>query len=104
MRNTLGYLHEVWLCPDSHGNALPACIPYGPDGDAARALNEPGSEWVWTFWASSHAEAMSIYYAFIGYGKYTTQYDEDRLLYPQAWYERQAAYLSFYCARSTTHG
>lgn len=50
MRKTLGYLHEVWLCPDEFGNALPACIAHGPDGDAARALNEPGSDWIWTFW------------------------------------------------------
>src|SRR6185312_13177789 len=91
MRKTLGYLHEVWLCPDGHGNALPACIPYGPDGEAARALNEPGSEWVWTFWASSHAEAMSIYYDFIGYGKYSPQYDDDLLLYLRVdgWLVRQ---------------
>jgi len=93
MRKTLGYLHDVWLCPDGHGNHLPACLAHGPDGDAARALNEPGSEWVWTFWASSRAEAMGIYYEFVGYGKYTPQCDDDLLPYSEAWYERQAAYL-----------
>lgn len=93
MRKAPGYLHDVWYCPDGHGNSLPACIPHGPDEDAARTLNEPGSEWVWTFWASSHAEAMSIYYEFVGYGKYTTQYDDDLLPYSQAMHERQAAYL-----------
>ena len=93
MTKTLGYLHDVWLCPDGHCNVLPACIPCGPDGEAARAFNELGSELVWTFWAASHAEAMSIYYDFIGYEKYSHQYDDDLLLYPQAWCERQAASL-----------
>lgn len=36
---------------------------------------------------------MSIYYEFVGYGKYITHYDEDLLLYSQSMYERQAAYL-----------
>lgn len=89
-----GYLHDVWLCPDGHGNFLPACIANGPDGDAARALNEPGSEWVWTFWASSHAEAMSIYYEFVGYEKYSPNGDEDFQPYLQAVCERQATYLT----------
>lgn len=88
-----GYLHDVWLCPDDFGNRLPACIPHGPDGDAARSLNEPGSEWVWTFWASSHADAMSIYYSFVGYGKYLPSV-EDLLPYSQAMCERQAEYLT----------
>lgn len=61
MTKAPGYLHEVWYCPDGRGNCLPACIPHGPAGDAARSLNEPGSEWVWTFWASSHIQAMNIW-------------------------------------------
>ena len=93
MRHSLGYLHEVWLCPDGHGQSLPACIPYGPDGDAARALNESGSEWVWTFWTSSHAETMAVYYEFVGYGEYSVQDDLDRQPYSPAAYERQMAYL-----------
>jgi len=93
MKKALGYLLDVWLCPDGHGNYLPACLAHGPDGDAARALNEPSSEWGWTFWASSRAEAMGIYYEFVGYGKYTPQCDDDLLPYPETWYERQAAYL-----------
>ena len=36
---------------------------------------------------------MSIYYEFVGYGKYTPHYDDDLLPYSQAKYERQAAYL-----------
>ncbi|MGY6119611.1 hypothetical protein ACW9YQ_07615 [Paraburkholderia strydomiana] len=94
MRKTLGYLHVVWLCPGEFGNALPACIAHGPDGDAARALTEPGSDWIWTFEASSHAEAMCVYYEFVGYGKYASQSDDDLLPYSQRWYERQVAYLN----------
>jgi len=95
MTKALGYLHEVWYCPDGRGNYLPACIPHGPDGDAARSLNEPGSEWVWTFWASSHIQAMNIYYEFVGYGKYSARYDDDLLPYSHAVYERQAAWLKW---------
>jgi len=91
MTRALGYLHEVWFCPDEHGNCLPACIPHGPDGDSARRLNESGSEWVWTFWASSHIQAMNICYEFVGYGKYSARYDDELLPYSQAMYERQAA-------------
>jgi len=93
MRKTLGYLHDVWYCPDGSGNYLPACIAHGPDGDAARTLNEPGSEWVWTFWASSHAQAMSIYYEFVGYEKYIARCDDDLVPYSQAMHDRQAACL-----------
>lgn len=89
MRRALGYLHEVWLCPDERGKLLPACIPHGPDGDAARALNEPGSEWVWTFWARSHAETMGLYYEFVGYGKYIIQDDVEHQPYSRAAYARQ---------------
>ncbi|EIF30065.1 hypothetical protein BCh11DRAFT_05535 [Burkholderia sp. Ch1-1] len=87
------YLHEVWYCPDGRGNSLPACIPHGPDGDAARSVNEAGSQWVWTFWASSHIQAMNIHYEFVGYGKYSARYDDDLLPYSRAMYERQAGCL-----------
>lgn len=93
MRTLLGYLHEVWLCPDEYGNLLPACIPSGPDGDAARALNEPESKWVWTFWAHSHAETMRVYYEFVGYGVYAVQNDVDYQPYSPDVCERQMAYL-----------
>ncbi|SDJ02027.1 hypothetical protein SAMN04487926_13034 [Paraburkholderia steynii] len=93
MKDSLGYLHEVWLCPNEHGQSLPACIPVGPDGDAARALNEPGSEWVWTFWTRSHAETMVVYYEFVGYGEYCVLNDLDRQPYSSDAYERQTTYL-----------
>ena len=94
MKKALGYVLEVWFCPDGHGNYLPACLAHGPDGDAARALNEPGSEWVLTFCASTRAEAMGIYYEFVGYGKYIPKCEDDLLPYPEAWCERQADYLN----------
>jgi hypothetical protein len=91
MSNPLGYLHEIWLCPDEHGRSLPACIPFGPDGDGARSLNEPGSEWVWTFWARSHAEVMAVYYEFVGYGRYIVQNDSERQPYSADARARQMA-------------
>ena len=93
MRGPLGYLHEIWLCPDEHGRLLPACIPFGPDGEGARALNEQGSEWVWTLWAHSHAETMAVYYEFVGYGMYVVQNDSERQRYSTDAYARQAAYI-----------
>ncbi len=93
MRLALGYLHEVWMCPDEHGRSLPACIPFGPDGDGARALNEPGSEWVWTLWAHSHAETMDVYYEFAGYGAYIVQNNVERQPYSTDACERQKAHL-----------
>lgn len=93
MRKTLGYLHEIWMCPDERGNSLPACIPHGPDGEAARALNEPGSEWVWTFWTRSHAETMTLYYEFVCYGKYAVKSDAEHQPYSRAACERQLTHL-----------
>ncbi|WP_186263228.1 AAA family ATPase [Burkholderia gladioli] len=57
-------------------------VAHGPDDDAARGLNKPGSEWMWTFWASSHTAAMWVYYELVGYGKHTSQSDYDLPPYP----------------------
>ena len=61
-------LHEVWL----GGEELGCLCLSGPEGDGARAMLEPGAELVWTFEASSHFEAMTLYYQFRGWGEYTT--------------------------------
>ncbi|EGD04881.1 hypothetical protein B1M_09262 [Burkholderia sp. TJI49] len=37
---------------------------------------------------------MGIYYEFVGYGKYASQFDDDLLPYPRDWYERQVAHLN----------
>ena len=89
-----GYLHEIWFCPDGSGNLLPACLPFGPDGDAARALNEPGSRCVYIFWANSHYEAMCIFYAFVDYGNYSTEFSADFEHYPHEWLQAQSEYIN----------
>jgi hypothetical protein len=78
-------LHELWESPEGLGTF---CLA-GPDGDGARALLEPGSKLVWTVEADSHFEAMSLYYARMGWGPYTTEHERDRQPYPQEWLARQ---------------
>jgi hypothetical protein len=88
------YYHEIWLSPDEDGELLPSCIPLGPAGDAARSVSEPGSECVWIFWAMSHIEAMQIYYEFMDFGTYQTEFREDSMPFPNAWISEQLAFLS----------
>jgi len=82
------------MCPDENGELLPACLPFGPSGDAARALNEPGSACVFVFWENSHYEAMRFYYSFLGYGTYTTDQEWDFRPYPEEWLDEQRAYIN----------
>ena len=89
----LGYLHEIWMCPDETGQLLPACIPFGPSGDRARELLEPGSECVWVFWSNTNYETMRIYYEFVGYGAYVTDEEWRNERYPDEWCEEQLQYL-----------
>jgi len=63
-------LHEVWEEPGEEGNMLPGLCLAGLDGDGFRALLDPNSRLVATFWASCHVEAMNKYYAIVGYGEY----------------------------------
>lgn len=88
------YFHEIWLSPDEDGQLLPSCIPLGPSGDAARNMNEPGSECVWIFWAMSHSEAMQVYYDFLDFGEYRSEFPADLEPYADAWLAEQRAYLS----------
>ena len=94
-----GYLHEVWLYPDSAGSkeVRPSCVAFGPAGDAARALSqeikENTGECVWIFYADSHQEAMTLYYEFIGFGDYVSNDAWDFERYPDFWYQEQKDYL-----------
>jgi hypothetical protein len=82
-----GLLLEVWLCPDQNnpGEYLPACHYFGPQGDAARALNEPGSFCVLVFRAESHLDGMTYYHRLVDSDTYTTTNESDRQPYPVAW-------------------
>ena len=57
----------------------------GPAGNAARRLLVPGSRLVWTIEASSHFEAMTLYYARMGWGEYRAEHAWDWQPYPEEW-------------------
>jgi hypothetical protein len=63
-------LHELWRedDPDVVGHTL--CLA-GPRGDQARAMLGENAKLIWTLEAPSHFEAMTIYYAHMGWGEYT---------------------------------
>lgn len=77
--------HEVWLDPEG----LPGMCLAGPMGDGLRALLEPGSRLVATIEGSSHFDAMTKYYAMMGWGAYATEFQEDYSPYPNEWLEVQ---------------
>jgi hypothetical protein len=90
-----GLLHEVWMRPDEchPGEHLPACTLFGPDGDDARASNEPGSYCVLVFWATSHFDAMTFYHQWLHGETYTTREELDYRPYPAELTEAQRKYL-----------
>jgi hypothetical protein len=66
--------HEVWK--DREG--LTTLCFADERGDDCRKLLEPGTELVHSFYAASHYEAMTIYYKFMNWGAYTTEFEIDR--------------------------
>ena len=78
-------LHELWREP---GGEQTLCLA-GPMGDDARRLLGPGSKLVWTVDGTSHFDAMSKYYAFMGWGPYTTEHEWDLETYPEEWAQIQ---------------
>lgn len=70
-------LHEVWQDP----KGLTELVLADERGDVQRKLLEPGSRIIYTFSANSHFKAMTIYYKFMGWGTYTTIYEQDKLPY-----------------------
>jgi len=46
-------------------------------GNDARALLPVSAKKVWTVSAASHFDAMTKYYAYMGWGTYTTQHPSD---------------------------
>ncbi|HEX2606482.1 MAG TPA: hypothetical protein VHK91_03845 [Flavisolibacter sp.] len=73
-------LHEIWRDPEG----LPCLIRAGVEGEGTRKrLIEEGSRLVHTFYASSHFEAMTYYYAYVGYGEYKAEYEYDKLPYSE---------------------
>ena len=64
-------LHQLW----DHSDGQTFCLA-GPHGDDARALLPADAHVVWTVEAKSHFEAMSLYYAHMGWGEYTTDFPD----------------------------
>ena len=70
-------LHEIWM--DS--NDLPGLCINGPEGDGFRSLLEPGSRIIKVIEASSTFEALTKYYNYFGWGKYTGELPQDHKPY-----------------------
>ena len=66
--------HQVWKTPEG----LTMLCFADERGDGSRSLLEPGSTMIHTFQAISHYEAMTIYYAFMNWGVYTTIFEQDK--------------------------
>jgi hypothetical protein len=73
-------LHEIW--EDAEG--LSGLVLAGEKGAAARQLlQQEGHKLIHTFYAASHFEAMTIYYAYYHRGEYTTELETDKLPYSE---------------------
>ena len=77
-------VHEVWYEKDEGGESHMCCLA-GPHGDGARAMLAAGARLLTTFEAESHFEAMTMYYAYLDRGPYTTDQSCDREPYPEEW-------------------
>ena len=69
--------HEVWEDPEG----LTSLCLSDSRGNDCRNMLEPNSKLIHTFYAESHYEAMTIYYKFMDWGIYTTEYEVDKLPY-----------------------
>jgi hypothetical protein len=77
--NNSTMLHELWIESESEQTF---CLA-GVQGDRARALLGPDARMVWSVEAPSHFEAMCKYYEYMGWGVYTSDFEEfDRKPYP----------------------
>ncbi|MFD2166058.1 hypothetical protein ACFSJY_07230 [Thalassotalea euphylliae] len=76
--------HELW----SNAEELDTFCFAGELGSEARRDMEPDSKLVWTCEASSHFEAMTKYYEFRGWGKYSSDSpEEDKKTYKELGWE-----------------
>jgi len=66
--------HDIWNNPED----LPM-LCFSDELDAeSRTLLEPNSKIVHSFYAESHFEAMTIYYEYMNWGVYETEFEVDR--------------------------
>lgn len=69
--------HDIWQDPEG----LTSLCFSGVMGMECRRLLEPNSKIIHSFYADSHYEAMIKYYEFMGWGKYETEFETDKLPY-----------------------
>ncbi len=67
-------IHELWK-DESDGEFL-FCLA-GPAGNDARALLEGKAVKIWECEAENHFEAMTKYYEYQDWGRYTTECEQD---------------------------
>jgi hypothetical protein len=79
-------LHELWKEVGGQGSTF--CLA-GPMGEGARKLLGASAKLIWSVEANSHFEAMTKYYEFMGWGKYTTEHQWDLQPYPEEWLQSQ---------------
>ena len=89
-RQATSLVLEVWEEVED-GNALTGVCYAGPRGNGCRASFAPGARLLTTFIASSHFEAMTVYYRYQHWGVYTTDHEWDREPYPAEWVAEQRA-------------
>jgi hypothetical protein len=69
--------HEVW---EEEGGLKTLCFA-DERGNGCRNLLAPDSKLIHSFYAESHFEAMTIYYKFMEWGTYTTEFEIDKQPY-----------------------
>lgn len=76
--------HELWVENEMEQTF---CLA-GEHGNEARAILSTDAKLVWSVEASSHYEAMCLYYSYMGWGQYTTDFpDIDRKTYKEIGWE-----------------
>jgi hypothetical protein len=69
--------HEVWI--DKEG--LTTLCLADRRGDGCRQLMDNDCKIIHTFYAESQFEAMTLYYSFMGWGEYQTNFESDKIPY-----------------------
>ena len=77
--------HELWK--ENEGRQT-FCFA-GPMGDGARDLMDSDAKLIWIVEADSHFEAMTKYYEYMGWGEYTTEFEQDKEPYSEEWIKTQ---------------
>jgi hypothetical protein len=86
-------LHELWQSIEDGGEVHTFCLA-GPRGVGCRETLPSDAKLVWTVWASSHYEAMSLYHERQGWGTYSTDQAWDLEPYPAEWIAEQRGFLA----------